>query len=121
MILMLVGIIFTLVIPMVEDRRNNERVVEAIKDITIIREANQQFREGPGEGFYAFDISQLNIDDMLEMNYFTYTLTDTAIVATSTEDYGVEGAQFYYDLQYRQWRVKDSELSRNAIDPNWLP
>jgi len=70
MILMLVGIIFTLVIPMVEDRRNNERVIEAIRDVTIIREANQRFREGPGEGFYAFDISQLNVDELLDMNYF---------------------------------------------------
>jgi len=121
MILMLVGIIFTLVIPMVEDRRNNERVIEAIRDVTIIREANQRFREGPGEGFYAFDISQLNVDELLDMNYFTYTLTDTAIIATSTENYSVEGAQLYYDLVYRQWRVKDNELSRDAIDPNWLP
>jgi Tfp pilus assembly protein PilE len=121
MILMLVGIIFTLIIPIREDRRNHERVREAIQDIQKIAKANIAFKNDPENGYYAFDLGQLNIDDQLQMNYFNYTLNDTTVVAVSNENYSVEGAEFFYYLPAGPWMVKDNEHSREVIDPNWLP
>ena len=121
MILMLVGIVFTLIIPIREDRRNFERVKEAIQDMRIIIQANIAFKNDPANGYYAFDLSQLNIDHRLSQNYFNYVLSDTTVTAVSNENFSVEGAEFFFYLPAGPWMVKDNGLSRSVINPNWLP
>ncbi|MBW6515580.1 MAG: hypothetical protein K0B81_03055 [Candidatus Cloacimonetes bacterium] len=121
MILILVGIIFTLIIPIREDRKNHEYVREAIRDMRIITRANIAFKNDPANGYYAFDLGQLNVEELIEMNYFNYVLTDTTIVAVSNQNFGVEGAEIYFYLPAGPWMVKDDNVSRSHINPNWLP
>ena len=121
MILMLVGIVFTFIIPLREDRRNHERVKEAIRDVRIIIQANLDFRNDPDNGYFAFDLSQLNIDHLLNGNYFEYSLTDSTVNAKSNANYSTEGALFYYYLPSGPWLVSEDELSRSVVNPNWLP
>jgi competence protein ComGC len=121
MILMLVGIIYTFIIPIREDRKNHERVREAIRDMRVITQANIEFKNDPDNGYYAFDLSQLNVSHLLDGNYFEYSLSDTTVNATSNEEYSVEGAEFHFYLPTGPWLVSEDELSRSAINPNWLP
>lgn len=121
MILMLVGIVFTLIIPIREDRKNHERVREAIRDIRIITKANIDFKNDPVNGYFAFDLGQLNVDHRIAKNFFNYSLTDTTVVAVSNNNYSVAGAEIYFYLPSGPWMVKDDDLSRSAINPNWLP
>jgi len=121
MILMIVGIFFTFVIPLREDRKNNEMVKEAIRDMRLILKANIDFKNNPENGYYAFHLSQLNIDDKLKKNYFDYTLSDSTITAVSNENYALEGARIHYYLPNGPWTVNEDEDSRSVINPNWLP
>lgn len=119
MIVMLVGIVFSFVIPLREDSRNNEMVREAIRDMRIIIQANAEFREE--NDYWAFDLGMLNIDHKLYQNYFNYTLSDTTITAISTENFARSGARFHYFLPNGPWIVDDDRDTRQIIDPNWLP
>lgn len=121
MILMMVGIIFTLIIPIREDRRNHERVREAIREMRIITAANIDFKNDPANGYFAFDLGQLNIDHLLEENYFNYALSDTTVIAVSNENFSVKGAEIYFYLPSGPWMAKDDDLTRSVINPNWLP
>ncbi len=57
MIIMLVGIVFTLIIPLRNDRLNKEKLKEAIKNVQIIARANVIFKNDPekGDGTYMFE------------------------------------------------------------------
>ena len=121
MVLMLVGIVFTLIVPMHEDRVNNERVREAIRDVRIITRANIDFKNDPENGYFAFDLTQLNVSHLIEGNYFEYSLSDTTVNAVSNDQYSVTGAKFFYYLPAGPWMVAEDDLSRSVINPNWLP
>lgn len=121
MILMLVGIVTALVIPVREDMKNQRKVKEALNEVRLIVAKNIEFKNDPDNGYYAFDLSQLNIEGKLQKRYFNYELTDTTVVAVSKAEFGVEGAEFYYYLPSGPWMVKDDDFSRTVIEPNWLP
>ncbi len=121
MYLMIVGIVFTFFIPLREDRKNHAKVIEAIGDVREIVKANIAFKNDPDNGYYAFDLGMLNIDDKLAKNYFDYSLSDTTVTAVSNQNFGVEGAEIYYYLPNGPWLAADNDLTRNVINPNWLP
>jgi len=121
MYIMIVGIVFTFVIPLREDRRNHQRLTEAIRDMREIAKANIAFKNDPDNGYYAFDLGMLNIEHKLAKNFFNYALSDTTITAVSTEKFGVQGAEIYYYLPNGPWMAKDDKLTRSVINPNWLP
>lgn len=125
MIIMLVGIIFTLIVPLRTDKINHGKIKEAIKNIQIIARADVAFKEDPENGYYAFDVSMLNINDKLEKTndefIFDYSLTDSTVVATTNMNFGKEGAVIYYYLPNGPWNVGDDKISKSILDSNWLP
>jgi competence protein ComGC len=125
MIIMVVGIVFTLIVPMQTDKNNHEKIKEAIKNIQIITRANIAFKSDPENGYYAFDVSMLNIDDKLEKKgdnfLFDYTLTDTTVIATTNKFFGKEGAEIFYYLPQGPWQAGKNSVTKKIIDPNWLP
>ncbi|MBN1949211.1 MAG: type II secretion system protein [Candidatus Cloacimonetes bacterium] len=151
MIIMLVGILFTLIVPLRNDRIRKARLGEAIRNIQIIARANVAFRDDPdkGDGSYMFEHTVvkynepyrdslnhlvpaslkgedlLNIADELQKEkdffYFDYFLTDSTVVATTNSNFGKKGASIYYYLPTGPWGVSDNDISRSVIDPNWLP
>ncbi|MDY6914962.1 MAG: type II secretion system protein [Candidatus Cloacimonadota bacterium] len=125
MIIMLVGIVATLYLPLRQDTINREKIKEAIKNIQIIARANVAFKNDPANGYYAFDLSMLNIEDKLEKTdgkfLFDYSLTDSTVVAKTNENFGTEGATIYYYLPNGPWNVGNDETSEAILDANWLP
>lgn len=121
MLLMLVGIVFTFIIPLREDMHNHEKTKEAVRDLQIISRANVAFKNHPDNGYYAFDLGMLNIDEKIEQNFFHYELTDSMVVAITTENFGNKGARIFYYLPSGPMQVSEDELSRSLINPNWLP
>ncbi|OQX71989.1 MAG: hypothetical protein B6D62_00515 [Candidatus Cloacimonas sp. 4484_275] len=125
MIIMVVGIIFTLVIPMNIDRRNYSKIKEAIKNIQIIARADNEFKNNPENGYYAFDIGMLNVADKLEKTgdvfLFDYSVTDSTVVATTNENFGKAGAVIYYYLPNGPWGIGKDKISESVLDPAWLP
>jgi len=151
MIIMLVGIVFTLIIPLRNDRIQRERLKEAIKNIQIIARENIKFKNNPdkGDGSYMFehivvkfqDASRdeqnnvipasekgedlLNVIDDLEKEgeyfYFDYSITDSTVVAITNSNFGKSGAKIYYYLPSGPWGVATDKTSKSTIDPNWLP
>ncbi len=125
MIIMLVGIIFTLIVPLRIDKMNHMKIKEAIKNIQIIARADVAFKENPENGYYAFDVSMLNIKDKLEKSHdnflFDYSLTDSTVVATTNMNFGKEGAVIYYYLPNGPWNIGDDKISKSVLDSNWLP
>jgi len=125
MIIMLVGIIFTLIVPLRNDKLNHGKIKEAIKNIQIIARADVAFKEDPENGYYAFDVSMLDIKDKLEKTndefLFKYSLTDSTVVATTNMNFGKEGAVIYYYLPNGPWNVGDDKISKSILDSNWLP
>ncbi|MCD4817404.1 MAG: hypothetical protein K8S23_01785 [Candidatus Cloacimonetes bacterium] len=125
MIIMVVGIIFTLIIPLRNDYVYKERLGEAIRNIQIIARADVEFKNNPDNGYYAFDLGMLNIKDKLEKNteeyLFEYTLTDSTVVATTKEIFGKKGAQISYFLPTGPWQLGEDKVSKNILNANWLP
>ena len=151
MIIMLVGIVFTLIIPLRNDRLNKEKLKEAIKNVQIIARVDVIFKDDPekGDGSYMFEHTVvkyieatkdesnniipaketgedlLNIKDKLEKSgeffIFDYFVTDTTIVATTNKNFGKAGASIYYYLPTGPWGVNKDKTSEAVIDPNWLP
>ena len=127
MIIMLVGIILTLIIPLRNDKIFRDKVKEAIYNLQLIAHADQGFYNNPENNYYVFDLGMIKdymkepmkkIGDNL---MFDYTLTDTTIVATTNEHFGKKGAQILYYLPKGPFQVAKDKLSRDTIDPNWLP
>lgn len=151
MIIMLVGIIFTLIIPLRNDQIRKERLKEAIKNIQIIAREDVKWKNDPdkGDGTYMFEHivvkfyeatkddqnnlipasekgdDLLNIADDLEKEgeffWFDYSVTDTTVVATTNSNFGKSGAKVYYYLPTGPWGVASDKTSKSTIDPNWLP
>lgn len=128
MIIMVVGIIFTLYIPLREDRINQEKMKEAIRNIQIVAHENVKFYQDPdrGDGFYAFDIAMLDLGDRLQPMFddeflFEYSVTDSTVVATTNENFNTKGAVIYYYLPNGPWHVADDRTSREVFNPAWLP
>ncbi|MDN5354415.1 MAG: hypothetical protein PWQ09_1171 [Candidatus Cloacimonadota bacterium] len=125
MIIMLVGIVATLYLPLRQDTINHKKIKEAIKNIQIIARANVEFKNNPENGYYAFDISMLNVKDELEKTgnefLFDYSLTDSTVVATTNENFGTEGAEIYYYLPNGPWNIGKDKISQAILDANWLP
>lgn len=125
MIIMVVGIIYTLVIPMNIDRKNYHKVKEAIRNIQIIARVDNQFKNNPDNGYYAFDLGMLNIKDKLEKTggvfLFDYSVTDSTVVATTNDNFGKVGASIYYYLPSGPWGIGKDKVSKSVLDPAWLP
>lgn len=151
MIIMLVGIIFTLIIPLRNDRIRRERLNEAIKNMQIIARQDIKWRDNPdlGDGSYAFDHTVvkfvpesrdendnlipatekgediMNVRDDLEKEgeffYFDYSVTDSTVVGITNENFGKAGAKIELYLPSGPWSVAGDNLSKSVIDPNWLP
>ena len=125
MIIMLVGIVFTLVIPLRNDYVYKDKMKEAVRNIQIIARADIAFKENPENGYYAFDLSMLNVKDKLEKEtddfLFEYSLTDTTVIATSTAAFGKKGVEIFYYLPSGPWQLGDSKVTKNTLDANWLP
>jgi len=139
MIIMIVGIVFTLTIPLRNDRIIQGKMREAVKNMQIIARADIAFMEEPANGYYIFEHNVLvldngdgntgedllNIQDDLEkiadVFYFDYSVTDSTVVAITNKNFGKEGAAIYYYLPNGPWNVGDDKISKNVFDPNWLP
>jgi len=151
MIIMLVGIIFTLIIPLRNDQIRKERLKEAIRNVQVIAREDVKFKNDPekGDGPYMFEHvvvkfqdatkdennnlipatekgeDLLNIRDELikdgEFFFFDYSVTDSTVVATTNNNFGKVGAKIYYYLPTGPWGVVDNKVSKSTIDPNWLP
>lgn len=139
MIIMVVGIIFTLIIPLKNDRVTQDKLKEAIKNVQIIARADVDFFEDPNNGYYIFEHVVLKLDegdgntgeDLLNVQpklekindvfYFDYAVTDTTVVAITNKNFGKAGAVVYYYLPNGPWGVGEDNVSENVFDPNWLP
>lgn len=139
MIIMVVGILFTLIIPLRNDRIIQDKLREAVKNIQIIARADVAFKEDPANGYFIFEHNVLKVnedgsiggDDLLNIQnelemisdnfYFDYAVTDSTIVAITNHNFGKAGAQIYYYLPNGPWNVGDDKISENIFDPNWLP
>ena len=139
MIIMLVGIIFTLIIPLRNDRLNQKKMKEAIYNIQVIARADVAFKNDPANGYYIFEHTVvkldedgtysgedlLNIIDDLQQTqnffYFDYSVTDSTVVASTNKNFGKEGAKLFYYLPSGPWGVGEDRISKSVLDPNWLP
>jgi hypothetical protein len=151
MIIMLVGIIFTLIIPLRNDQIRRERLKEAIKNMQIIARQDIKWRDNPnlGDGSFAFDHTIvkfmpesrdendnlipatekgediMNVRDDLEKEgeffYFDYSVNDSSVVAITNVNFGKAGAKIHFYLPTGPWAVGEDDLSKSVIDPNWLP
>jgi len=139
MIIMLVGIVFTLIIPLRADKLNHGKLKEAVYNMQVIARADVEFKEDPANGYYIFDHTIVRLDD--EGNYsgedllfiiedlvktneeflFDYSVTDSTVVGTTNKNFGKEGASIYYYLPNGPWGVTNDKLSDSTFDPNWLP
>lgn len=139
MIIMLVGIVFTLIIPLRIDRINHDKLNEAVYNMQVIARANVNFKEDPANGYYIFEHTVAQLDE--EGNYtgedllnvigdlqktddvflFDYSVTDTTVVSTTNQNFGKQGASIYYYLPNGPWGVSKNKLSESIFDPNWLP
>lgn len=122
MIIMIVGIIFTFTVPLKQIKMSQARVHDILADMRFIANENVKFSESEmGDGDYAFDISQLNLQKDLNDKYFEFSLTDSSVVAVTKKDFGKAGAEIHYYLPNGPFTVNEDDLSRKLIDPNWLP
>lgn len=118
MVVLIVGIIVILVFPAIGEKRKRERInLEVFPTFDSILQANEQFNEE--QGYYAFDITMLNLTKELEdIQFFEFSLTDTTIVATTTPKFGKAGAKIVYNFHQDYWTVEGTE---DVIDESWLP
>lgn len=127
MIIMIVGIIVTFIVPMKQTQKYHERVKEAIYNLQVIAQKDVEFKNNPENGYYAFDLSMLNIKDKLKKGksdtefYFEYSLTDSTVIAESKSSFGKEGVEIVYYLPEGPMLLGESQVSQDVIDPNWLP
>lgn len=139
MIIMLVGIVFTLIIPLRADKLNHGKLKEAVYNMQVIARADVEFKEDPANGYYIFDHTIVRLDE--EGDYsgedllyiiedlektedeflFDYSVTDSTVVGTTNKNFGKEGASIYYYLPNGPWGVSNDKVSESIFDPNWLP
>ncbi len=138
MIIMLVGIVTTFVISGKVTKAYRLKIQEyAVPAMQVIAAEDVIFKaaETKGDGDYAMDISQLNLkwaelstkyakrlnNVPLHNKYFTYSVTDSTIVATTNAEFGKEGLSFVYALPTGPFSVPGDASSDKIINPNWLP
>jgi len=139
MIIMLVGIVFTLIIPPRTDRINHVKLNEAVYNMQVIARADVEFKLDPANGYYIFEHTVVMLND--EGDYtgedllyiaeglkktndefiFDYSVTDSTVVGTTNSNFGKVGASIYYYLPNGPWGVRNDRLSDSIFDPNWLP
>ncbi|MCK4359708.1 MAG: hypothetical protein KAW92_13405 [Candidatus Cloacimonetes bacterium] len=117
MVILFVGIIVILVFPTIADNQKKKKINEEIfPTFILIQDENEKFFEELGE--YAFDISQLNIDELNDKKYFEFNLNDSTIFATTNRKFGKAGAKIVYNFITNTWSVEGME---GVVDINWLP
>jgi competence protein ComGC len=126
MIIMVVGIIFTIIVPLSMSNKNHQKIDEAIYNLQLIAQKNVEFYNNPENGYYAFDVSMLNIEDnkfrKTEGEFvFDYTLTDSTVVATTNEKFGTKGAKIAYYLPRGPWALGVDKVTTSTFDNAWLP
>ena len=147
MIIMVVGIIFTLIIPLQSDKIIRQKLDEAIKNLQLIARSdiawsevngyyifdhtvvkyNKAAKDSFGDFIPAFESGEdlLNIRDQLDKSseffYFDYSVNDSTVVAITNRHFGKEGAMIYLYLPNGPWGIGKDNTSRSLIDPNWLP
>ncbi len=151
MIIMIVGIVFTLIIPIRTDRVNQEKVKEAIKNLQIIARADVAWKNDVdgGDGSYMFEHTVvryepaakdsmgniippqeagedlLYVADKLEKTgeffFFDYAITDSSVVAISNQNFGTEGVKIQYFLPRGPFQAGKDAVTKSIIDVNWLP
>ena len=139
MIIMLVGIVFTLIIPLRVDKLNHGKLKEAVRNIQVIARADVEFKEDPANGYFIFEHTVVKldkegnytgedllyiIDDLDKTNgefLFDYSVTDSTVVGITNKNFGQEGASIYYYLPNGPWGVSNDKISDSVFDPNWLP
>ena len=114
MVIMLVGIIFTLTIPLRNDRVNQKKMKEAIYNIQVIARADVDFKNDPANGYYIFEHSVVKFNE--DGTYSGEDLLNITDNLQKTEDF------FYFDyLPSGPWSVGEDKISKSVFDPNWLP
>ena len=139
MIIMLVGIVFTLIIPLRADKLNLKKLNEAVYNMQVIARADVEFKEDPANGYFIFEHTVVRldkegndtgedllyiIDDLQKTDdefLFDYSVTDSTVVGTTNKNFGKDGASIYYYLPNGPWGVSNDRISASVFDPNWLP
>ncbi len=139
MIIMLVGIVFTLIIPLRADKLNHEKLKEAVYNMQVIARADVDFKQDPANGYYIFEHTVVKldedgtytgedllyvIDNLQKTNgefLFDYSVTDSTVVGVTNKNFGKENASIYYFLPNGPWGVSNDKISESVFDPNWLP
>jgi len=126
MIIMIVGIAFTLIVPLSISSKNHKKIDEAVYNLQLIAQKDVEFFNDPENGYFAFDVSMLNIPEgslkkTIGEYVFDYTLTDSTAVATTNEKFGVEGAKICYYLPRGPWTLGTDKVSTSTFDAAWLP
>jgi len=126
MIIMVVGIVFTIIVPLSMSNKNHKKIDEAIYNLQLIAQKDVEFFNNPENGYYAFDVSMLNIEEnqfrKTEDEFiFDYTLTDTTVVATTNEKFGTKGAKISYYLPRGPWALGTDKVTTSTFDNAWLP
>lgn len=116
MVILIVGIAVIIIFPTIDAKRKTKIISQEVyPTFDKIQEKNDQFFEE--NGYYPF-LSQLNITDIKDKEYFSYNLTDSTITATSLKPFGKTGAIIVYNFINEQWSVEGSE---GVIKEFWLP
>ncbi|MCL2064151.1 MAG: hypothetical protein FWG98_07245 [Candidatus Cloacimonetes bacterium] len=123
MIIMIVGVALTITLPLKQAREHEAIVRNSVMELEKIMRANEFFRLNSGWDSYAMDLSQLRgfspqyLRD-LDTSIFTFTVTDTSIVATTNHLAQTEKG-YWFDLRDKRFRVNDD--SKDVIVDAWLP
>ncbi len=125
-ILMLVGLIFIVVVPVIQNKINQTRTNKAIEVMTTIGEKAEEFKNNPDNGYYPFDLTMLTDLPAPDTTFFKYTISsdDSTLVAETTKAFGKKGAFIIYNLPGKVFQVGKDEndaLSKKVINENWLP
>ncbi len=118
MVILIVGIVVILIFPAIGEKRKKDRINEEVfPTFQVILQENEKFNDE--QGYYAFDISMLNIPDVLESKqYFDFALTDSTVEATTNNKFGRAGAKIVYNFVKDEWSVQGT---KGIIEESWLP
>ncbi|MBC8526887.1 MAG: hypothetical protein ISS28_08205 [Candidatus Cloacimonetes bacterium] len=116
MVILIVGIIVIILFPIIGDKQKIRKINEEVfPTFILIQEANNEFFKNQGE--YAFDISQLNLQEINNKKYFKFELTDSTVIATTTRKFGKPGAKIIYNFLLNSWSTGGTE---GVIDIDWI-
>lgn len=124
-IILLVGLVFVFIVPVQQAKLSSIRVNEAAMKLKMIGDKAEDFKNNPDNGYYP-DISQLNLGNQVESEFFEYTIVsdDSTIIAESKPAFGKKGAALVYSLSGKQYKIGKTEsdvTSAKYINENWLP